>query len=220
MWCSDACGALIGFEVRPWMHTEYVVDYQFGVPSHVCGEVMSRCIFNLWGLECFALALFYVIKLCPWYDSSPDPSSSRSNFCWPWFPWIWQESQRAMVWLKKEMPPKEEKRGTKRFWKLKDAMDAMDDDSFEKTCSKTKHIPYHISEPSKNSLSESLYFCFQSVLLGIWGEPKKIWLPDSRAPECYDFIFHFLLASNSKFQGSRMVPLGRVYNALIISLDP
>ena len=214
MWCSDACGALIGFEVRPWMHTEYVVDYQFGVPSHVCGEVMSRCIFNLWGLECFALALFYVIKLCPWYDSSPDPSSSRSNFCWPWFPWIWQESQRAMVWLKKEMPPKEEKRGTKRFWKLKDAMDAMDDDSFEKTCSKTKHISYHIPEPSRNSLSESLYFCFQSVLLGIWGEPKKIWLPDSRAPECYDFIFHFLLASkppNSKglewyhWEGSTML---------------
>ena len=44
-------------------------------------------------------------------------------------------------------------------------------------------------------------FAFQTVLLGIWGEPKKIWLPDSRAPECYDFIFHFLLASkppNSK----------------------
>ena len=74
MWCSDACGALIGFEVRPWMHTEYVVDYQFGVPSHVCGEVMSRCIYQPVGLECFALALFYVIKLCPWYDSSPDPS--------------------------------------------------------------------------------------------------------------------------------------------------
>ena len=175
-----------------------------------CPDVFT----HLWGLECFALALFYVIKLCPWYDSSPDPSSSRSNFCWPWFPWIWQESQRAMVWLKKEMPPKEEKRGTKRFWKLKDAMDAMDDDSFEKTCSKTKHIPYHISEPSKNSLSESLYFCFQSVLLGIWGEPKKIWLPDSRAPECYDFIFHFLLASkppNSKglewyhWEGSTML---------------
>ena len=81
------------------------------------------------------------------------------------------------------------------------AMDAMDDDSCEKTCSKTKHIPYHISAPSRNSLSESLYFCFQSVLLGIWGEPKKIWLPDGRAPESYDFICHFLLASkppNSK----------------------
>ena len=54
-----------------------------------------------------------------------------------------------------------------------DAMDAMDDDTFEKTCSKIKHISYHIPEPSRNSLSESLYFCFQSVLLRISGEPKK-----------------------------------------------
>ena len=52
-------------------------------------------------------------------------------------------------------------------------MDAMDDDTFEKTCSKIKHISYHIPEPSRNSLSESLYFCFQSVLLRISGEPNK-----------------------------------------------
>ena len=80
LWFTLGCG--VQMPVGPWLDLKLDLGCKQNMLltiSLVCPAmcVVRQCpdVFtHLWGLECFALALFYVIKLCPWYDSSPDPS--------------------------------------------------------------------------------------------------------------------------------------------------